>query len=299
MKRFHSASLFILATFSVLLFVSCVSTPIETVPDVESYSILSEKEAAAKMDFIGFKSNINLLSVMSSASTKDSFFVNLLGGEVKGNPMYVSGYEYWRDLRDSVPMKRLPYKLKDAGIATDESDLYFGDFTPQDLAVYNGKNRYVTFVDVLETNLSWSDTSSFQKTCLSTGAVTAIGGIVGCAIIFDDEFSFNNMSGGEIAGFSLSAAGLVLGTIAMIPSLFTPTTEFYARGKYAICVYDTVQKKLIKRKIVNFEQEDEFEGSFESDSTDKEIVYRYYGQCLANLLLKEYAKVRDEIENLY
>lgn len=295
MKYKFPAALVLLLSLSVLLFVSCVSTPIETAPEIESYSILSEKASVAKMDFIGFKSNINLLSVASSASTDDSFFLNLLGGEAKGNPMYVSGYEYWRDLRDSTPMKRFPYMLKDAGIASDESALYFGDFTPQDLAVYNGNHRYVTFIDVLETNISWMDSSSLQRSLLSTGAITAVGGVVGCAIIFDEDFSFKNMSGGEIAGFSLSAAGMVLGTIAMIPSLFTPSTTFTARGKYAICIYDTVQKKLIKRKIVNFHQEDIIKGSFESDNTDKEIVYKYYSQCLANLLLKEYEKINSEL----
>ena len=81
----------------------------------------------------------------------------------------------------------------------------------------------------------------------------------------------------------------------MLPSLFTPSTSFVARGKYAICVYDTVQKKLIKRKVVNFNQEDTFKGSFESDDTDKEIVYKYYSQCLANLLLKEYEKISAEL----
>ncbi|MBP5175517.1 MAG: hypothetical protein ILP07_06370 [Treponema sp.] len=84
----------------------------------------------------------------------------------------------------------------------------------------------------------------------------------------------------------------------MIPSFFTPTTDFYARGKYAICVYDTVQKKLIIRKIVNFVQEDSFKGSFESDDTDKEMVYKYYGQCLSNLLLREYEKLSEEVSNL-
>ncbi len=292
--KIHSA-LVILSLLSVLAFVSCVSTPIQELPEIETYSVLSEKVSAAKMDFIGFKSNINLLSVASSSSTDDSFFLNLLGGEVKGNPMYISGYEYWRDLRDAIPMRRFPYALKDAGIASDESALYFGDFTPQDLAVYNGNHRYVTFVDVLETNLSWMDTASLKRSLLSTGALTAVGGVVGCAVVFDEGFDFKNMSGGEIAGFSLSAAAMVLGTVAMIPSLFTPSTRFVARGKYAICVYDTVQKKLIKRKVVNFNQEDTFKGSFESDDTDKEMVYKYYSQCLSNLLLKEYEKISAEL----
>ena len=300
MKHKFSLSLIFFTSLLALAFVSCASTPIRSVPELESYSIpLPEKKApSVQMDFIGYKSNINLLSVMSCANTKDSFLVDLLGGEVKGNPMYVSGYEYWRDLRDSIPMRHFPYELKEAGIASDESSLYFGDFTPQDLAVYNGKNRYVTFIDVIETNLSWLDTSSFQRTSLSTGGITAIGGAVGCLVIFDNDFDFKNMSVGEIAGLSLSAAGLLLGAVGMIPSFFTPTTDFYARGKYAICVYDTVQKKLIIRKIVNFMQEDSFKGSFESDDTDKEMVYKYYGQCLSNLLLREYEKLSEDVSNI-
>ncbi|MBP5442216.1 MAG: hypothetical protein J6Y60_03165 [Treponema sp.] len=46
---------------------------------------------------------------------------------------------------------------------------------------------------------------------------------------------------------------------------------------------------------MNFNQEDTFKGSFESDDTDKEIVYKYYSQCLANLLLKEYEKISAEL----
>ena len=276
------------------LLASCASTPVSEAASPDTYRVrplAGRGKDKTIFEFIGYKSNVNLLAVAASASFQDSFFLDMLGGSVKDNDFYTSGYEYWRDLRDALPMKHFPYSLAESGIASDESGLYFGDYTPQDLAVYQGSHRYVTFVDVMESHISWMDSGRLQKAFASTGGALTLGGILGGLIVFDDGFNFKDISVADKVGLSISGVSVLLGQLCLIPSLAKPKTAFAVHVKYALCVYDTQQKKLVERKLVDFTQEDEFKGSFESDKTDKSIVYSYYSQCLANQMLKEYEKL--------
>lgn len=284
----------VLATlFLAAAFASCASTPIRDVTQPEEYSVRQEPQEAseARFDFIGFKSNINLLAMAASSSAKDSFLLDLLGGSVEHDADYASGYEYWRDFRDAVPMRRLPYRLSQLNIASDESALYFGDFSPQDLAVYSGNHRYVTFVDVIEAHLGWMDSGRMQKAFASTGGILSITGAAGFLTLFDNGLDIQNLSFGQIAGLALSGAGVLLGQLCLIPSFIKPKTAFSAHIKYALCVYDTQEKKLIKRKTVDFKKEDTFTGSFESSKTDKSRIYEYFSKCLANDMLREFQKL--------
>ena len=276
-----------------LLLISCASTPIKEVEIPTSYKITkSEHEPTpVQMDFIGFKSNINLLSVAISNISGDSFLIDLFGGSEKENSQYISDYEYWRDIRDASTLKQFGQILTQNNIALDETSLYYGDFTPQDLAVYNGKNRYVTFVDVIETKMTYHDSGNTQKSWATTGTVTFVTGAAALLSMIDTKYDFKNFSSEEMVTFCLSSGGVAVGIAALIPSLFKPYTTFYFHGKYAICVYDTVQKKLVDKKVIDIDQEDVFTGSFETDNTDKKEIYRYYGQCVANKLVREYEKI--------
>ena len=278
-----------------LTFISCASTPIKEAAAPEEYKITlpakSENVEGLQFDFIGFKSNINLLSVAESASVKESVILDMLGGDIVHDEHYTSGYEYWRGFRDEIPIKHFPYALEENGIAEDASALYFGDFTPQDLAVYKGNHRYVTFVDIIESHMGWMDTARIQKSFSTVGTVLAVGGIAGFLTLLDTGGDFSTLSKSEIAGYAASGAGVVLGLLCFTPSLAKPKTAFVVRTKYAICIYDTEEKKLVERKLIDFEQEDTFIGSYESNNTEKEMIYNYYSQCLANHMLKEYEKI--------
>ena len=282
--------LYMLTLLIPLLLIGCASTPIKEVelPEVTKIPLPEKESAPVQMDFIGFKSNINLLSVAISNSTTDSFLINLFGGSEKENAEYISDYEYWRDIRDSSLLKQFGQRLVQDNLAEDETSLYFGDYTPQDLAVYTGQNRYVSFVDVLETKITYHDTGNTQKSWATTGAVTFVTGSASLLSMLDTKYDFKNFSSEEMTTFCLSTAGVAVGLIAFIPSFTKPKTRFNFHGKYAICVYDTQEKKLIKRELIEIDQEDVFTGSFEADHTDKTEVYRFYGQTVANRLLKEY-----------
>ncbi len=280
--------------FTASHFISCASTPIKDVPAKEDYetpltTTEEEKNEDTHFDFIGFKSNINLLSVCASAADEDSFLMELIGASEIHDAKYASGYEYWRDFRDSKPMKRFPTLLEENKIAADETVLYFGDFTPQDLVVYKGNHRYVTFIDVLESHLGWMDTGRIQKSFSSAGGILLSGGILGALTVCDS--GFKNLSGEEKAEVVLSGAGIVLGLACLVPLVTKPKTAFVAHVRYALCIYDTAQKKLVERKIINFDRKDTFTGSFESENTDKTIVYNFYGQCLADNMFREYEKI--------
>ena len=276
-----------------VLLLSCASTPINNVDQPQQYKITTPESepAAIQMDFIGFKSNITLLSVAISNTVTDSFLIDLFGGSEKENSQYISDYEYWRDIRDASTLKTFGQRLEQNNFAVDETSLYFGDYTPQDLAVYSGPNRYVTFVDVLETKMTYHDSGNTQKSWATTGTVTFVTGAAALLSMIDTKYDFKNFSSEEMVTFCLSSGGVAVGIAALIPSLFKPRTTFYFHGKYAICVYDTVQKKLVDKKVIDIDQEDVFTGSFDADETDKIEIYRYYGQCVANKLVREYEKI--------
>ena len=309
-KIFLKNKTFITFFVGIIMFtlVSCASTPITETPAQEEYKITLKgtgipgtdaAEEFSQMDFIGYKSNISLLSVAASTNEKESFLLNLAGGSMHDNSEYTSGYEYWRDVRDTEAMEQFVYSLESGGVVTNESELYFGDFTPQDLAVYNSKNRYVTFIDVLESNLSWLDTGNFQKAWTTAGSALIIAGGTGLISslgnAIDKEFDFSKFSNDELIGLYLSSAGIVAGLLAFTPSAKVPRSVITYRGRFAICVYDTQSKKLVKRKIIDYEQEETFTGSFESDKTEQSIVYEYFGKGLANRLLKEYERLSDQV----
>ena len=302
MKTKYKLPLILLAAIFTFALLSCASTPITETDEQEEYKIIlpgtEGAEQIGQMDFIGYKSNISLLSVAASTSTKDSFLLDLAGGSMHDNPEYTSGYEYWRDVRNTKAMEQFLDSLEESGVVTDQSELYFGDFTPQDLAVYDGKNRYVTFVDVLESNLSWLDKGNFQRAWSTAGSALIIAGGAGlissvCTAI-DYDFDYSKMSSEEIAGFCLSSAGILVGLLCYTPSIKVPETIMTYRGRFALCVYDTQTKKLIKRKIIDLEQEETFTGSFESDQTEQSIVYEYFGKLLANRLLQEYERLSGQ-----
>ena len=275
------------------LLIACASTPIKDLDQPELYKITPQEHepATVQMDFVGFKSNITLLSVAISNVSTDTFLIDLFGGSEKENSSYISDYEYWRDIRDASTLKTFGERLAQNNIAVDETSLYFGDYSPQDLAVYSGQNRYVSFVDVLETKMIYLDKGNTQKSWATTGAVTFVGGAAALLSMLDTKYDFKKFSSDDMVTFCLSSGGVAVGVLALIPSLFKPKTTFTFHGKYAICVYDTQQKKLVQRKIIDIDQEDTFTGSFESDNTDKTEIYRYYGQCVANKLVREYEKI--------
>ena len=285
--------IYILTILFPLVLISCASTPIKDVkvPDLYKIDLPQEEQVPVQMDFIGYKSNINLLSVAMGNTTKDSFLMDLFGDSEKENTLYISDYEYWRDIRDSSSLKNFQDRLVQNNIATDQTELYFGDFTPQDLAVYKGQNRYVTFVDVMETKMIYLDKGNFQKSWATTGAVMLVSGAAAVLSMADTRYNLKNYSSEDLVTFSLGIGGIVVGTGAFIPSFSKPMTTFNFHGKYAICVYDTLEKKLIKRQIIDIDQEDTFTGSFESDKTNKNDIYRYYGQCVANRFLREYQNI--------
>ncbi|MBR5400641.1 MAG: hypothetical protein IK102_02410 [Treponema sp.] len=174
------------------LLIACASTPIKDLEQPELYKITlpEHKPATVQMDFIGFKSNITLLSVAISNVPADSFLIDLFGGSEKENSQYISDYEYWRDIRDASSLKNYGERLVQNNIAVDQTPFYFGDYTPQDLTVYSGQNRYVTFVDVLETKMTYHDTGNTQKSWATTGAVTFVTGAATLLSMLDTKFDF-------------------------------------------------------------------------------------------------------------
>ena len=70
--------IYILTILFPLVLISCASTPIRDVkvPDLYKIDLPQEEQVPIQMDFIGYKSNINLLSVAMGNTTKDSVLMD-------------------------------------------------------------------------------------------------------------------------------------------------------------------------------------------------------------------------------
>lgn len=281
---------FSIALISIIFLASCVSTPVTELGTPIPVKEVYEQNAAdtCNMEFIGFKPEITLLSVTSEVSQNDSYLAELLGGDINASVTYLSDYNYWERVRDTSVIQDFPKTLSQLNYADDKTQLYFGDFTPQDLAVYNGSKRYVVFVSVGNTRFTYHDSSKTLKSWGSAGVILTVGCIAGCISMIDD-YPPNTI--GKQLEATVSVAGLGVGLLCFIPQLLTPKTKFAFKGNYAICVYDTQEKCLVAKEPMNVEWTDEWRGSIESDSTDMSIINEYCAMKVQNALLEGFKKL--------
>ena len=154
----------------ILTITSCISTPVaqigdfteasqieEAIPLPQKNSGIQNQDTPSNIEFIGFKPNLTLLAVSSEISKNDSFLAEFLGGSENTNISYFSDYNYWERIRDTKIISSFSQTLSEYNLAEDKTELYFGDYTPQDLAVYKGDKRYVAFIDIQETRFNDSN----------------------------------------------------------------------------------------------------------------------------------------------
>jgi hypothetical protein len=289
----------------ILTITSCISTPVaqigdfteasqieEAIPLPQKNSGIQNQDTPSNIEFIGFKPNLTLLAVSSEISKNDSFLAEFLGGSENTNISYFSDYNYWERIRDTKIISSFSQTLSEYNLAEDKTELYFGDYTPQDLAVYKGDKRYVAFVDVQETRFNYHDTAKTLKTWTGAGNALLIGGAMGSLSLLDN---FPPANREETVGAILSGAGLLAGLLCHIADFCTPKTTFMFSGRYAVCLYDTQEHCLVLKQPVSVEWTEQWEGSIESDETDQMLIKNYCAAQVEKALLESFAAIKNKL----
>lgn len=283
---------FLTILLSASIILSSCATAIKA-PPVEAIKIKTELDATPQMDFIGFKIDSKHLQSISYSNNTLSEFAQA------------------EAIRDTKSFKNIGRKLESAQIAKDKTFSYFGIYSPQDLELYKSTNRYVTFIDVVQSKFFWDDNAGARRVQAGFGAGLMVDGLF-CTIagiiyknLKVDERQYQNadtlnkaydMAGNIylVAGIPAYIIGTVLTTFARKPT----KTDFIFDGIYNIYVYDTTTKEIIMREPVEEHIFDTLSGSYDYDEASKNAVHEYISAKLSNAILLKYQKINRKLKNL-
>lgn len=253
---------------------SC-ATAIKESKDVEMYQIPEIKNEIVT-DFIGFKTDTNILSTSS------------FDNEV------MSEFDQAKAILNTDSLRKLGYNLETYSMANNMADSYFGIYSLQELELYKSTGRYVTFVEVAQSKLEYDENKVAQS--IFSGIGSGLLGVGTGALIVGNVWSKNDDPDLSATGESAKLeGGLLLG--ASIPflllSLIPTKTEITFTGLYNIYIYDTETKSLIRKDTVSVKCKDKFSGSYTYDQNSKEIVWDYISKNVYNAIMKKYIEINS------
>ncbi len=213
----------------VFLFFGC-QTEMQITDDIAPYGI-EESNKMLDMEFIGFKS----------------------GDAQWGTESRV----YWGGLNNTPSLRSIGSKLQFAGIAMDESSHYFGVYSFQELAAYKNKHRYITFIEIPELNMAYSD----------------------------NENSMVRVTGAILCACAIFPIGL--------PMCFMPyRSKIYMSTSANIFVYDSQSQEIVYKKAISITDEKKFKGLWRKTSeVGKSKIYDYFASVISNSILEEYSNI--------
>jgi hypothetical protein len=235
---------------------------------------------------MNFDNSAELQESMRGTDTKMEFIGFRGTFETLGND-----FDVWQNFRNDTVIARLGSVLQSRGIAYDQSFAYFGIYSLQELAVYNSRQRFVTFVEVERNNFTYSYNNRNQQIW---GGVA--GGFLGGGIpllILGSAWSGDEYLGD--LGDTYRSMGILFslaGAASLIPALIPAKTTITFHGIYSIYVYDTENKEIIFRDTVSVGPlMERFNGSFEHPETNKNAVWDYYSTLAINQIIGKYDEI--------
>ncbi len=249
-----------------LLMASC-ATAITTAKNVPEYRLGSINDKPL-IDFIGFKIDTNILSTANTATS-------------------VSEYDQAKLISQTQSLRQLGYNLETHRIANNKSDAYFGIYSLQEMELYKSDSRFVSFVEVSQTKLTYTDNAAKRSTQSGIG----IGCLAGGGTFLVSGLAFSNLKGLEGMASAYKGVGGVtclIGLPFIIAGMLPTKTTISFTGTYNAYLYDTQTKSLIRKDPITVFVNEEFEGSYSYDEASKEIVRNYISKHIYNEMLKEY-----------
>ena len=258
--------LFIALIGVLSLFVSCATTL--NFNKTTSISVPNDfsKNQEPNLEFIGFKADANNLSTGNGESVK------VTGTWTTETNYFPSDFDLFKTYKTDTSLKNLGNLLEKSNVAYDKSFSYFGIYSLQELELYKGNKRFVTFVEVNKNHLG----GTIKDSCLWPGALLTgaglglmIPGVIWTAADSDNELGLGN-TGKACLGIGIGS-GVLGGILLAMPA----KTTLRFSGEYQIYVYDTRDKKIVYKESVVVSETDTFSGSFFNETTNKYEVYNY------------------------
>lgn len=278
----------------ILVILSCQTVPLKT-PEIDDYTP-ETASTTPLMEFIGFKASADTLST-STVVVDNSSMRNL----TRYTSTNISNYDSFKLFKSDSILGNLGTTLERKNIATDKSFAYFGIYSLQELELYKSKTRYVTFVQVNSSNLSWNGKDN--RAIFGTLGGTFLGcglvyNILGAAIPSTTEDKYGKEEDNsdaktvfEVAGVCMDIPGIIM---LMVAANKKVQTEFTYEGNFDVFIYDTQNKEVLHREEVLIPSQTRKFNGFYTDS-DKQKVAKYYGQLVSNELLKKYEELNKWI----
>lgn len=284
--------IFILPSFAILLFASCQTVPLE-VPALTDYKV-KNYETKPVMEFIGFKASADTLSTSSITIVSNQY-----NSFTKVSTTNMSNYDSWKLFKDQNVIRNLGAQLEENNIAIDQSTTYFGIYSLQELELYKSKTRYVTFIQVNRNDLTWEGKD--RRNTYGLLGTTFLGcGLLYHLIAAEMPAETNGESNSDLIAFDnvLGVGCDLTGLIFLINAAKVPQTTFNYEGNFDICIYDTVEKKLLRRDELNnvrvYVPSQTFNGLY--SDYDKNKVATYFGKIVAAQILMRYEKILQELK---
>ena len=233
-----------------LLFISC-ATAMKMDKNMPSDYNLNYNTSSAKMDFIGFKAPPPLSSTTAVIE--------------------------WGNISNRTPIRDIPNKLQASNIADNKRDFYFGVYSLQEIQEFKTDKRYLTFVEVTESQLLYADHPPVPVLgYIGAGAM----GVGGSLVWLYPSFGGVLLAGGGLAtllGFTIPKG----------------SCDIIATGAYRIFVYDKQEKRIAYASpdTIKIYEKDHYVGLYEElDEIGKIEVDTYYSKIVANAILRAYSE---------
>ena len=193
-------------------------------------------------------------------------------------------YGSWKNFANLDPVRQLGSELQGNNIADDQSHAYFGLYSLQEIKEFKTDKRYITFVEVSNHSITYSDKKPGNMVGLTLGSI-AVGAGSGLAFYYPK-----------------TAIPLVLGgsAVSLLSCIGKGKCTLHAVGEYNIYLYDRENQRIVTRVTADVDQTDVVPGNWAvTDDAGREKVLNYYGRVIANEILKKYDDIQAWVTNNY
>ncbi|MCH5295277.1 MAG: hypothetical protein J1F14_05195 [Treponema sp.] len=254
------------------------------------------------MDFIGYKIDTSLVPTVSDSSAEgDEWTANT------NTVMVMPTVDQAQAVTITKGLGNLGQNLESVKLANNKTHSFLGNFSLQELELYKGDSRYVTFVEVAKNDFKYRDNGATKLPFGLSGAglaATSVGFLGGAISAAGQESSYS--SGGYLyvyydnrkIAFSILSALSAGGAVPFLIAAFKSSkTKVSFDGAYNVYVYDTQAKSLIAKDTVSLTWKKTFKGSYMYDKESKDALEDYVGQEIYNVLVKKYDELNRWLKN--
>lgn len=255
------------------------------------------------MDFIGYKIDTSLVPTVSDSSVEgDEWTANT------NTVMVMPTVDQAQAVTITKGLGNLGQNLESVKLANNKAHSFLGNFSLQELELYKGDSRYVTFVEVAKNDFKYHDNRvtklpfGLSGIGLAATSVGFLGGAILAADMQSDPY-MREMHGyyhyyDEMVAFSVLSALSAGGAVPFLIAAFKPSkTKVSFDGAYNVYVYDTQAKSLIAKDTVSLTWKKTFEGSYTYNKESKEALENYVAQEIYNALVKKYDELNRWLKN--